>query len=255
MDDLIVDTTKLEKLIISPVEEYTKPPFLMKIGGAGLFSRGDFSTIKGKQKSRKSFAATLFCGAILRGSLYHMIRESEQCKVAYIDTEQSDYYVWMISNRLLKYMGYNDNFNVFALRKYSPHERILFIEKILYKYKPDFVVIDGIRDLVTDINNQDQATETVTKIMKWTQELNMHILNIIHENKGDKNSRGHLGTEVQNKCETVISVTEDEEIRENSLVSCVFTRTPSKFNDFTITIEDGLPIILEDENIKIIPEF
>ena len=247
MDDIIVDTTKLTKLIISPNEVYEKPPYLMTIGTTKLFARGDFSVIKGKQKSRKSFVASLFAGVMLRGSLFHMYRAEKEGKVLYIDTEQSNYYVWLIANRMLNYMGYNDNFSVFALRKYNPYERVAFIEKILYEFPADFIIIDGIRDLVTDINDQNQATMIVTKIMKWTQELNIHILNIIHENKGDMNSRGHLGTEVQNKCETVITVNEDELDREKSVVKDTFTRAQGRFDDFTIEISDNAAVIIENE--------
>ncbi len=45
------------------------------------------------------------------------------------------------------------------------------------------VIIDGARDLLSDINSQEQGTELVSKYMKWTELYNIHIATVIHENK------------------------------------------------------------------------
>jgi len=47
--------------------------------------------------------------------------------------------------------------------------------------------------------------------MRWADVYDCHILNIIHENKGNSNARGHLGTELINKSETVLKVTKTED--------------------------------------------
>ena len=245
MDKEIIDTTKLDNLAVDPAAIYEKPPYLMQIGKGQFFSRGDFSVIKGKQKSRKSFLSTYFCIDMLRGVYANMKRIENISGIAYIDTEQSIYYVWLIAKRLQKF---GKNFKVYTLRKYEPDERMAYIERIIYENDYDFLVIDGIRDLVWDINSQEEATKAVSKLLKWTQENNCHILNIIHENKGDGNSRGHIGTELQNKCETVIKVEEDLEDQGKSNISCAFTRTPRRFDDFAIRIEEGLPVLDGDEN-------
>jgi hypothetical protein len=71
-------------------------------------------------------------------------------------------------------------------------------------------IIDGIRDLVHDFNDLEECTEIVNTLMRWTGELKIHIIVVIHTNKGDSNARGHLGTELMNKAETVISVNRDQ---------------------------------------------
>ena len=61
------------------------------------------------------------------------------------------------------------------------------------------VVIDGIRDLMLDINNSTEATKLVGDLMQWTSEQNIHIQTVLTSTKGDDNARGHIGTELNNK--------------------------------------------------------
>ena len=65
-------------------------------------------------------------------------------------------------------------------------------------------------------------------------------------NKGDKSARGHIGSEIQNKSETVISVTKDITDREISNVKHEFARGMD-FEDFCFTIIGGLPEINEND--------
>jgi hypothetical protein len=96
--------------------------------------------------------------------------------------------------------------NVFCLRKYAPNERLEIIENAIEVTKNlGLVIIDGIRDLITNINDPDQATMITTKLMKWSEEKDCHILTVIHENKGNEQARGHIGTELINKAERILS--------------------------------------------------
>lgn len=86
------------------------------------------------------------------------------------------------------------------------------------------VIIDGIRDLMLDINNPREATLIVNYLMKWTEEFNLHIHTVIHQNKGDENARGHIGTEINNKSETVLRVEKDKNDDAISTVEAVYIR-------------------------------
>ena len=55
--------------------------------------------------------------------------------------------------------------------------------------------------------------------MQWTSERGIHIQTVLHLNKGDDNSRGHIGTELNNKAETVLQVTKDPTDPDRSIVS------------------------------------
>ena len=91
-----------------------------------------------------------------------------------------------------------------CLRKYTPEQRIRIVEQAIYN-TPEIglVIIDGIRDMVYDINSPSESTRIISKLMQWTDDRQIHIHTILHQNKGDENARGHIGTELNNKAETV----------------------------------------------------
>jgi hypothetical protein len=169
--------------------------------------------------------------------------------VIFFDTEQPRYKVAQIQRRILKLaeISKTEDFTIHCLRKYSKDQRIDAIREIIYN-TPDLgvIIIDGIRDLVFDINNSQEAIETTGNLMKWTEELNIHCLCVIHQNKGDSNARGHLGTELVNKGETIISITKDEKEKSISIVEPEQCREKD-FEPFAIRIDDNnLPFIEEN---------
>ena len=66
------------------------------------------------------------------------------------------------------------------------------------------VIIDGIRDLMLDINNPSESVHIINKLMQWSSRYDLHIHCVLHLNKGDDNVRGHIGTELSNKAELVV---------------------------------------------------
>lgn len=94
-----------------------------------------------------------------------------------------------------------------ALRKHTPEERLAIVECAIYHTdRLGLVIIDGIRDLVYDINSPVEATTVISKLMQWTDERQLHLHTVLHQNKSDDNARGHIGTELNNKAETVIQI-------------------------------------------------
>mgnify|MGYP002244706224 CR=1 FL=1 len=140
----------------------------------------------------------------------------EKRKVLYIDTEQSPYHCLKVMKRILRMAGLPDDrdsgyLEFLALRKYTPEQRISIVEQAIY-HSPDIglVIIDGIRDMVYDINSPGESTRIISKLMQWTDDRQIHIHTILHQNKGDENARGHIGTELNNKAETVLLVEKDK---------------------------------------------
>ena len=108
------------------------------------------------------------------------------------------------------------------------------------------VIIDGIRDLMLDINSPREATLIVNYLMNWTEEFNLHLHTVIHQNKGDENARGHIGTEINNKSETVLRVEKDKNDDAISTVEAVYIRDIS-FPPFAFRINDeALPELIKD---------
>mgnify|MGYP006910462082 FL=1 len=82
--------------------------------------------------------------------------------------------------------------------------------------------------------------------MQWTDEYQIHLHTILHQNKSDENARGHIGTEINNKAETVIQIEKDKDDSNISKVESVHTRSKD-FLPFAFYINDqSLPELLPD---------
>ena len=210
---------------------------------------GNFGAIIGKQKSRKTFYYTMpMASAINDGLIFEKFMAHTYHRTNIIfDTEQSSFDVQKVLTRCIRISENNEqpnNFKVYGLKSYSPEERILIIDHVLNNTKnPGYIIIDGIRDLVYDINDAKEGTEITTKLMKWVEILNCHIDVVLHVNKGDENPRGHLGTEIQNKAESVIIIEKHKENKELSIVRPRDFRG-IEFTPFVFMIENGLPVIV-----------
>lgn len=235
----LAEELNIQKYEITSSDKIEKDVFLLKYTNGELFSKGNISSVIGKAKSRKTYLCTLFSGAIINGNLYGKFR-SDKYRVLYIDTEQSPWYVQKVLQRIIKIGGTESMIGIFHLRPLNPRDRVSMIDAILKAYSfYDFVVIDGARDLLYDINSQEQSTEVVTKLLYWSETYNMHIQTVIHENKNDNYARGHIGTEIMNKSETVIRVEKQQHL---SIVHCDYSRN-LPFDDFAFSIEDDIPIL------------
>lgn len=228
-----------------------------KEGNGILGTLGNFSLIIGKAKARKSFYVNIAISTALSKNLilgrFKGDLPNDKSEVLYFDTEQSKYHVQKAVKRICKLLNQPEpkNLNTYYLRSLAPKERLNFIEAEIYSNeKIGFVVIDGIKDLVTSINDEEQATNIASKLLKWTEERNIHIVTVLHQNKSDANARGHIGTELINKAETVLEVAKAESNNDISIVTPLQCRNkePEVFA-FEIN-EFGLPIIAENYELR-----
>lgn len=214
-----------------------------------LGTLGNFSLIIGKAKAKKSFFINIaICCALINEYVLNRFiggLPSNQNTVLYFDTEQSKYHVQLAVKRICKQLNVSVPYNLFTyhLRSLKPSQRLKLIEEEIYSNDEiGIVVIDGIKDLVTSINDEAEATMIASKLLKWTEERNIHIITVLHQNKGDNNARGHIGTELINKAETVLSITKEESDPEVSTMKAEMCRNrePDPFS-FEIN-EDSLPV-------------
>jgi len=254
---------KLESCRIDIFEDIPPPEIAWEIRDDNseefniLGTHGNFSLVKGKAKSKKSFFINMaISAAVGEGLLQNKLRsplKDDFNQILYFDTEQSKYHVQMAVKRVCKQINVEipSNLDTYGLRKSGPPERLKLIEYAI-ENTPNlgFVVIDGIRDLITSINDEAEASNMASKLLKWTEEHNIHIIVVLHENPGSDKARGHIGTELTNKAETVIAVEVDRYDDSVSTVSAGFCRNKS-FKPFAFRItDDGLPQIIEDYDIE-----
>jgi hypothetical protein len=240
-------------------DEFTAPPVILRVGDSIIGTLGNFSASTGKAKSKKTFnvcaivAATLTNGTILN---YSASLPSNKRKILYADTEQSRFHCQRVLKRILQLSGLPTDkqpeaLEFLSLRKFSPKIRLGIIEEAIYHTENlGLVIIDGVRDLAYDINSPSEATDLITKLMQWSDEQQIHIHTVLHLNKGDDNTRGHLGTELNNKAETVLQIAKDEFDKDISSVTAMYIRDID-FEPFAFRInENSLPELVNDYQPK-----
>lgn len=179
---------------------------LIAINGVVMITAGNHSLIKGQKKSRKTLFITY---AIQQFFLQNPTATADD--VHLFDTEQGKSHVWQVREKIRKLTGYE--LPIFFLRGMPPEERRNFIKHTV-KYwakTPRIIVIDGVRDLMSDINNAIEATDVIVWLESLIMEHNVHIIEVLHENKGSEEARGHIGTELLNKAQVTIQLVKDKE--------------------------------------------
>lgn len=249
----ITEALERGKITFEMPQPYTKPCVLINDGvereSVGNF--GDFSATVGRAKVRKSFFLSMLMGAAVKSGFYSLIEaNTKDMNNIIFDTEQSKRYAWMYNRRVVQLSGQNkqpSNFQFHMLRPFGCHERIQYIEYVL-ETTPNLglVIIDGVKDLVKSVNNEEEANDIVCKLMYWTDKYNCHINVVLHMNPtGEEKLRGHLGTEITNKAETVIKVDKSSSNDGHSIVSPFETRSRG-FKPFAFYIENYIPKINRD---------
>ncbi len=243
-----------KKSILLNSDKVEAPPICLEIIGEkrnSIFGTlGNFSIIAGKPKSRKTFFTSLLTGISLNNSSLLRVKASfpeNKRKIIYFDTEQGRYHAKKVLKRISKIANIQDdehhkNLQFILLRQYSPKERLEIIDYVISNStNVGLVVIDGIKDVVNSINDEHEATKTATKLMEWTAKYDIHIITVLHQNKNDENIRGHLGSELENKAETVVKVAKISTSPDFSVVKPKSLRD-TDFNDFSFGInEDNIP--------------
>ena len=223
---------------LSLSKTYEKAPEILKVHNSVIGTLGNFSASIGKAKSKKTFNVSAIVAAALTNGIvlqYAAALPEDKRKILYVDTEQSPYHCLKVARRILRMAGLptdrdNENLEFLALRKHTPEERIAIVEQAIYRTDNiGLVIIDGIRDMVYDINSPSEATCIISKLMQWTDERQIHIHTILH----------------QNKAETVLLVEKDEKDTDVSTVRAAHIRAMD-FDAFAFRInEEALPELLD----------
>lgn len=204
----------LMKSRVTPTTELPPMENLFCMYDVPCFYRGELVAICGKAKSGK----TLFLSTLMASGLAQRVAgmdalrratEDRALRVLWIDTEQSQQSTQdILVHRILPMAqlsppceGLEEVFYAFNLRGMGFEKRRELVELAVSIVKPDLAIIDGIKDLVTDINDAVQATVLMEQLMAMAQRSNCCLACVLHQNKSaeDHNMRGSIGTELTNK--------------------------------------------------------
>ena len=234
-----IRSEELRPYWLDPREDYPEPYYMLEYNGVPFSTIGGIQAISGQKKNGKSFVLTQLMAAIL-GNGNERTQQylpgltvpertieylGHEPRVLYVDTEMEK----LNSAKVLRRVHWlcewdmkqpNDRFQVLWLKNMprddaeKAHEkRYRLIRNAIEEVSPDIVFIDGIRDLLSSINDENNGVQILSELSTLAEERHMCIWNALHQNpRGDANSeegkmRGWIGTELGNKVsDTFISI-------------------------------------------------
>ena len=133
-------------------------------------------------------------------------------------------------------------YDIFNVRTESWQERMPLLMAAIDLCRPDLVILDGVRDLVDDINNGQLAHDVTERLMRVAQQARCCIVCVIHQNKAaeDRTLRGSIGTELTNKAFEVYEC-------EKMMPSRTFVLTQKLTRKYDIT--DSLYFTVDDRGL------
>jgi len=238
----------LRPYLLDPREDYPEPYHMLEYNGVPFSKIGGLGAMSGQKKNGKSFVITQLIAAVLgNGSdrtqlflpglkvpdrtieYYRTIRGRDDYlpRVLYVDTEMEKLSSAKVLRRVhwlcdwdLNRPAPGDRFSVLWLKN-MPADNTLkayqrrydLIRMAIEAISPDVVFIDGIRDLLSSINDEEQGTKILGELGSMAEDRQMSIWNALHQNPSRKNDddeakmRGWIGTELGNKVsDTLVSI-------------------------------------------------
>ena len=195
----------LDRFRITSESEIQPKEYTMEFLGRPCFPRKDLSVFAGVAKTGKTFVTSMLMAAATTSedepSVLALKRiRQEPLKVMWYDTEQSlETTKEIMVKRIAKMVGGtfpDTQFFVFNVRAMTFEERKKMLGVAIESYRPDIVIVDGIADLLADINDGPKAIELISELLRLADKNNCNITVNIHLNRsGEKsNLRGWLGS-------------------------------------------------------------
>ena len=212
---------------------------------------GNFSFVQAPPKSKKTFFVSLLASVYLSGGNNFggkLKGHREGRCLMHFDTEQGHWHAQRVFKRVQDMSNTKEVgcYHTYALRTIGYKERLQFIEHCLEqnKGKNGLVIIDGVADLVSDVNNLEESNLCVQKIMQLSAKYDCHIITVIHSNYGSDKPTGHLGSFLEKKTENQIQLEINTVNKEWITVSCKRSRGYA-FETFSFSINEfGLPFVV-----------
>lgn len=232
---------RIRPYLLDPRENYPEPYYMLEYNGVPFSKIGGMGAMSGQKKNGKSFVFTELIAAIVgdgceRVSQYLPgLRVPERTieylghkpKALYIDTEMEKLSSAKVMRRVhwlcdvdMNQPFPEDRFAVLWLKNMPRNEdkrpyiqRFDLIKTAIEMIQPDVVFIDGLRDLVASINDEEAGTTILDYFGSIAEERNLSIWLALHQNPSRNNEvedakmRGWIGTELGNKVsDTLVSI-------------------------------------------------
>lgn len=216
LNDLIGNYRITTETDLPPIES------LISIGDEGsiFVAKGDISFLTGQAKAGKTTIISFMIGSCLRNDLSDSF-DTLKIKglycgdkpIIYVDTEQSKQSTKKLAENICKIFDLDKLPDKVFLLNYAEFDRKERFNRVkeLFKYFKDAHLwfIDGVADLISDVNNTTESNDVIDFFRIKASMLNTGIVLCLHENPNSNKMRGNLGSEAERKCAGAISVKKD----------------------------------------------
>ena len=237
-------------------EDIPEPEPVVSREGLPVCTRDTITVVSGPAKSRKTFLASALAGACLADEGHFCGFESKGLnKLLWIDTEMAKGHVAKVARRLHRIAGLKENrssedIEVYMLKKHTRKDRYDIFKRLIELKRPDLVVLDGVADLVSDVNSLEQAEDIAQDFGNIAEEYHLSMVVVLHTNEYSDSDepRGHLGSTMLRKADCTILVKRIDK----DFSSVTFTKARGlESPDFCFFIDDkGLPKVADINLIK-----
>lgn len=234
---------KYEEYRIDEKTKIERPVPIVTINGVGVLHTGEILILSGESKSGKSALVSAINARVLNANSegFEIIKtERTDLPILHFDTEQPVHrHQDSLKNSVMKRAGLSSlpaQFMSYNLRRLSKSERKLMVSELIESARIKFggvflVVLDGIADFVLDTNSNSESEAIVSWVLAISTEYNCGLIGIIHLNPspdGYVKQRGHLGSELQRKADSILVVKVDVENEEESIITAHYLRNGGK---------------------------
>jgi hypothetical protein len=230
-----------------------------------IFTRGNIGMITALQKVGKSTALGGMLGAVMGGehcsgdTLHFAANNDAGQALIHFDTEQSPEDHERLFATALGRAGLSTppawlhSYGVKGLG-------VVELNRALYRLLKDAskahggihsVILDGVADFVSDPNKPDECNPLVTKLETIATGFNCSVIAVLHLNPSPKGqpskSRGHLGSQLERKCETDLRLAKDGDEVTTLYTACARHKPISEKDGprFKWSTADGMHVSLE----------
>ena len=209
----------IERVFIPTADN--RPPELkpiVMINDVPILTHQNISAIIASPGSGKSSVCEAICSAAINPNSDNLgFKVSQEItRTLFIDTERVNMDVWNSYDRINRRAETKDSDKsiIVGLRDIPRlEERRAAIVKLIERYEPQLLVIDGAGDMVTDTNSLEQAIECRIWFRELTTKYQLSIMTTLHPNKGTNNPRGHIGAEILREAHAVFTIQTDGDVK------------------------------------------
>ena len=217
----------VERIAHTRFDPSNKPPddpCVFSLAGVEIAHAGNLVTIAAAVKSGKSSVIAAMIASLMgedpeRDYLAFSGSNPDGKTVLHFDTEQSRGDHWRMGMRTIGRAGLEVPpawYQSYSLVSLSPEERLEVIGAMARAAVASgglhSVFIDGVADLILDVNDPKEPFGLVTALHHLASETGCVVVGAIHHNPGSVKARGHLGSQIERKSESVLVLNKQGEV-------------------------------------------